>query len=102
MRIVTGSDYPRNGRRRNGVRGAIPGMVGNPPARDLAGRRPDQFAQAMIIATAAILLHSVVDYPLRTAALSAVFAACIGLMSGVRPIRPAQSCPLLGAASQGL
>jgi hypothetical protein len=27
----------------------------------------------------------VVDYPLRTAALSAVFAACIGLMSGARP-----------------
>jgi len=27
----------------------------------------------------------VVDYPLRTAALSAVFAVCIGLMSGARP-----------------
>jgi O-antigen ligase len=46
---------------------------------------PDPFAQAAVIATAAILLHSVVDYPLRTAALSAVFAACLGLMSGVRP-----------------
>jgi O-antigen ligase len=46
---------------------------------------PDPFAQAAVIATAAIMLHSVVDYPLRTAALSAVFAACIGLMSGVRP-----------------
>ncbi len=46
---------------------------------------PDAFAQAAVIATAAIMLHSVVDYPLRTAALSAVFAACIGLMSGVRP-----------------
>ena len=46
---------------------------------------PDPFAQAAVIATAAILLHSVVDYPLRTAALSAVFAACIGLMSGARP-----------------
>lgn len=46
---------------------------------------PDYFAQAAVIATAAMLLHSCVDYPLRTAALSAVFAACIGLMSGVRP-----------------
>lgn len=46
---------------------------------------PDPFAQAAVIATAAIMLHSTVDYPLRTAALSAVFAACIGLMSGVRP-----------------
>lgn len=46
---------------------------------------PEPFAQAAVIATAAIMLHSVVDYPLRTAALSAVFAACIGLMSGARP-----------------
>jgi len=46
---------------------------------------PDPFAQAAVIATAAIMLHSVVDYPLRTAALSAAFAVCIGLMSGVRP-----------------
>ncbi len=46
---------------------------------------PDYFAQAALVATAAILLHSIVDYPLRTAALSAVFAACVGLMSGVRP-----------------
>ncbi len=46
---------------------------------------PDYFAQAALVATAAILLHSVVDYPLRTAGLSAVFAACVGLMSGVRP-----------------
>ena len=48
-------------------------------------KEPDPFAKAAVIATAAIMLHSVVDYPLRTAALSAVFAACIGLMSGVRP-----------------
>ncbi|PTQ58275.1 O-antigen ligase [Sphingomonas aurantiaca] len=46
---------------------------------------PDPFAQAAVIATAAIMLHSVVDYPLRTAALSAVFAVCMGLMSGARP-----------------
>ena len=46
---------------------------------------PDAFARAAAIATAAIMLHSLVDYPLRTAALSAVFAACVGLLSGVRP-----------------
>lgn len=45
----------------------------------------DPFAQAAAIASAAIMLHSVVDYPLRTAALSAVFSACIALLSGVRP-----------------
>lgn len=44
----------------------------------------DPFAQAAVIATAAMLLHSIVDYPLRTAALSAVFAACLGLMAGAR------------------
>lgn len=45
----------------------------------------DPFAQAAAIASAAMMLHSVVDYPLRTAALSAVFAACVALLSGVRP-----------------
>ena len=45
----------------------------------------DPFAQAATIAAAAMLLHSVVDYPLRTAALSAVFAACIALIAGARP-----------------
>ena len=45
----------------------------------------DYFAQAGIIAVTAMLLHSVVDYPLRTAALSAVFAACIALIAGARP-----------------
>lgn len=46
---------------------------------------PDRFAQAAAIATTAMMLHSAVDYPLRTAALSAVFAICIGLMAGARP-----------------
>ena len=32
------------------------------------------------IASAAILLHSVVDYPLRTAAMSAVFAMSLALI----------------------
>lgn len=46
---------------------------------------PDRFAQAAVIATAMMMLHSLVDYPLRTAAMSSVFAICLGLMSGVRP-----------------
>jgi hypothetical protein len=55
----------------------------------LKAEEPDHFARAAIIAIAAILLHSIVDYPLRTAAISAVFAICVGLMSGVRPyVRP--------------
>ena len=45
----------------------------------------DPFAQAAAIASAAMMLHSVVDYPLRTAALSTVFATCVALLSGVRP-----------------
>jgi hypothetical protein len=40
----------------------------------------DQFAYAGAIATAALLLHSAVDYPLRTAAMSAVFAMCLVLI----------------------
>lgn len=43
------------------------------------------YARAATIASAAVILHSVVDYPLRTAAISAAFAACIGLMSRPRP-----------------
>ena len=51
----------------------------------------DRFAQAAVIATAAVMLHSIVDYPLRTAALSAVFAMCLGLMAGARPyVRPSR------------
>ena len=46
---------------------------------------PDRFAQAAVVATTTMMLHSLVDYPLRTAAMSAVFAICLGLMSGVRP-----------------
>ena len=45
----------------------------------------DYYARAASIVTGTLLLHSLVDYPLRTAALSAVFAACLGLMSDVRP-----------------
>lgn len=43
-----------------------------------------QYARAATIASGALLAHSWVDYPLRTAALSAVFAMCIGVMAQPR------------------
>jgi O-antigen ligase len=46
--------------------------------------KPDYFARAATIASAAILAHSVVDYPLRTAAISALFAVCCALMADPR------------------
>jgi hypothetical protein len=44
----------------------------------------DPFARAATIAIGAILAHSIVDYPLRTAAMSAVFAMCCGLIADPR------------------
>jgi O-antigen ligase len=44
----------------------------------------DYFARAATIASAAILAHSIVDYPLRTAAISALFAMCCALMAEPR------------------
>ena len=38
------------------------------------------FARAAAIASAAILVHSLVDFPLRTAAISAVFGMCLALL----------------------
>lgn len=45
---------------------------------------PDYYAMAATIASFAIIAHSVVDYPLRTAAISALFAACCALMADPR------------------
>lgn len=39
------------------------------------------FAQAAMIASGAVLLHSLVDYPLRTAAVSSLFGACVVMMT---------------------
>jgi O-antigen ligase len=39
------------------------------------------FSRAATIATAIVLAHSVVDYPLRTAAISVIFAASVGIMA---------------------
>jgi len=39
------------------------------------------FSRAATIAAGALILHSIVDYPLRTAGLSSVFAVCLGMMA---------------------
>lgn len=38
-------------------------------------------ARAATIASAAVLAHSIVDYPLRTAAISAIFGFCVGAIA---------------------
>ena len=43
------------------------------------------YARAASITSAVILVHSVVDFPLRTAAISATFAMCLGLLINRRP-----------------
>ncbi len=47
------------------------------------------YARAASIASAAILAHSLVDFPLRTAAISAVFAMCVALLADRRATPPA-------------
>lgn len=42
------------------------------------------FARAASIASAALLLHSIVDFPLRTSALASVFALCVALLADRR------------------
>jgi O-antigen ligase len=42
------------------------------------------FARAATIASAAILVHSLVDFPLRTAAIAACFGMCLALMADWR------------------
>ena len=48
--------------------------------RMLRSPASSHFAVAAAIASAAVMLHSAVDYPLRTAAMSAVFAMCLALI----------------------
>jgi O-antigen ligase len=43
-----------------------------------------RFARAATVASAAILAHSAVDFPIRTAAIAAVFATCVALMAEPR------------------
>lgn len=49
-------------------------------SRMLAAPNASLFAKAGAIGSAAILLHSMVDYPLRTSAISAVFALCLAMI----------------------
>jgi hypothetical protein len=39
------------------------------------------FARAASIASAAVLAHSIVDFPLRTAAISVCFGMCLALLA---------------------
>ncbi len=59
-----------------------------------AWRNPDAgaYAKAASIASGAILLHSIVDFPLRTAAIGALFATCLAMLAE-RPRAPVQSRP---------
>jgi O-antigen ligase len=52
------------------------------------------FARAASIASAAILAHSVVDYPLRTAAISACFGMCLALLADRRAPPPSDPSDL--------
>jgi O-antigen ligase len=45
---------------------------------------PGPYARAASIASAAVLIHSLVDFPLRTAAISACFAMCLALLADRR------------------
>jgi O-antigen ligase len=59
-----------------------------------AWRAPDagHYARAASIASAAILVHSLVDYPLRTAAMSTIFAMCLALLvQRLGPVREEKS-----------
>lgn len=44
----------------------------------------DRLAQAAVVASAAVMAHSLVDYPLRTAAIASLFAFCLAMMAGAR------------------
>lgn len=54
-------------------------------ARIWSSNLSSPFDRAATIASAAILAHSIVDYPLRTSAMAAVFAMCIAVMARFRP-----------------
>jgi O-antigen ligase len=52
------------------------------------------FARAASIASAAMLIHSLVDFPLRTAAISACFAMCLALLADRRAARAKEASDL--------
>ena len=61
-----------------------------------AWRRADAgpFARAAAIASAAVLIHSVVDFPLRTAAIAACFGMCMALLAESRAAPPREKAQL--------
>jgi O-antigen ligase len=57
----------------------------------------DYYGRAASIASAAMLAHSMVEFPLRTSALAAVFAMCVALMAGPRRrVEDAALAPISG------
>lgn len=52
------------------------------------------FARAAAIASAAVLIHSLVDFPLRTAAISACFGMCLALLADSRAAPPKEKAQL--------
>ena len=52
------------------------------------------FARAAAIASAAVLVHSIVDFPLRTAAIAACFAMCAALLADSRAAPPKEKAQL--------
>jgi O-antigen ligase len=54
------------------------------------------FARAAAVGSAAILLHSLVDFPLRTAAIAACFAMCAALLADSRAAPPREARQLRG------
>jgi O-antigen ligase len=49
------------------------------------------FAKAAAIASAAVLVHSIVDFPLRTAAISACFGMCLALLADTTAAPPKEA-----------
>lgn len=62
----------------------------------------DRYARAATIAAGALLVHSIVDYPLRTAALSAVFAACLAMIAQPRQRQSNQPADLWPSRHMGV
>ncbi len=56
------------------------GWWGRASWRAWSGADANAYARAATIASAAILVHSLVDFPLRTATIAAVFAMCLALL----------------------
>lgn len=52
---------------------------------------PQPYVRAAVIVSAALLAHSLVDFPLRTAAMSSIFAMCLAFLSGSASKDPAAS-----------